>query len=141
MKKSVIILRGLPGSGKTTFLQFLVAYVHISMDKFWTKDGQPYAFDYTRLGEAVEWTHAEFIKALDEEGSNLPVVVDNVSYAYDHYRFFYEEAKKRNMNVHIVHIERPIKECVRYGTHGLTVEKLLKTAEKWQPVIDTEFPD
>ena len=32
MEKSVIILRGLPGSGKTTFLQFLASYVHISTD-------------------------------------------------------------------------------------------------------------
>jgi len=140
-KKSVIILRGLPGSGKSTFLQsFMLPHIHISMDHFWTKDGQPYSFDYKRLAEAIEWTHKQFVEKLEAEG-DLPIVVDNVSYAFEHYRFFWEEARKRGINVHIVHIERPFRECVRAGTHNVPVEKLLNMAEKWEAAKDTEFPD
>jgi tRNA uridine 5-carbamoylmethylation protein Kti12 len=131
MQKSVIILRGLPGSGKTTFLNFLVAYTHISMDKFWTKDGEEYKFDYHKLSEAIQWTQDQFLKALDAE-STLPIVVDNVSYAYEHYRFFVEEAKKRNIPVHIVHIERPLQEC--RNSHGVPADKVEQMAEKWEPL-------
>jgi adenylate kinase family enzyme len=137
MKKSVIILRGLPGSGKTTFLGLLLPYIHISMDLFWTKDGQPYAFDYSKLQEAIGWTHDQFRQALDAEG-NITVVVDNVSYAHDHYRFFKEYAEEQGHTVHVVHIERPIPECIDSTTHNVPREKILQMAKNWQPINDPE---
>jgi len=134
MEKTVIILRGLPGSGKTSFLHHLGPHIHISMDLFWTKDGKEYAFDYNRLREAIEWVQAQYCKALDEEGSNLPIVVDNVSYLAVHYSFFLKEAQARNVRTHIVHIERPIAECIFANKHKVPAEKIVQMARDWEPV-------
>lgn len=135
MKKSVIIVRGLPGAGKTTFLEFLLPYVHISMDKFWTKDGEEYAFSYDRLNEAIGWTHDQFRQALEDEG-NMPVVVDNVSYLYEHYKFFKEYAESQGHPVHVIHIERPLPECIDHNTHNVAKDKILNMARRWEPVND-----
>lgn len=133
MEKTVIILRGLPGSGKTSFLHHMGPHVHISMDLFWTKDGGEYAFDYTRLKEAIEWVQAQYIKALDTD-SNIPIVVDNVSYLRIHYEVFLKEARARNIPVHVIHVERPIAECIAANTHKVPAEKIVQMARDWEPV-------
>lgn len=132
--RHVIILRGLPGSGKTFFSNLIRASYVISMDHFWTKDGQPYKFDYGRLGEAIQWTHDQFMEILHNEDAELEhIIVDNVSYAKEHFQFFVDEAKKAEACVHIVHIERPLNELD--SKHGVPEDKILQMAEKWEHIL------
>ena len=54
MKKSLILVRGIPGSGKTTFAEMLAKSLHaqvFSADDYFLVDGQ-YKFNATKLGEA-----------------------------------------------------------------------------------------
>jgi len=134
LKKIVLILRGLPGSGKSLFLSLLAAYVHISMDEFWTKDGAEYKFDYTRLREGIDWTHKQFIEALEVKDSNLPIVVNNVSYLEEHYAFFRDEALLRGHTVLIHTVERPIEDCIEHGIHGVPADKVFQMLGAWQHV-------
>lgn len=136
MPKTVIILRGLPGSGKSSFSDLLDPHHLVSMDLFWTKDGSAYNFDYGRLKEAIEWTHQQFIDAiLDRSPESSPlIVVDNVSYAKMHYEFFYETAMKHGCRVHVVHVERPITECILSTKHDVPPDKIRAMAAKWEPL-------
>lgn len=137
MPKTVIILRGLPGSGKSSVCDLLDPHHLVSMDLFWTKDGSAYNFDYGKLKEAIDWTHQQFIGALEAdypEASPL-VVVDNVSYMKMHYEFFFEEARKRGCRVHVLHVERPLEECIVSTKHSVPADKIRQMHSKWEPLI------
>ena len=50
--KVLYIVRGIPGSGKTTYAEGLGLKHHYETDQFW---GEDYAFDPSRLREAHQW--------------------------------------------------------------------------------------
>jgi predicted kinase len=132
--KTVVIMRGLPGSGKSAVADLMQIHHRISMDHFWTKDGQPYSFNYSKLGEAIDWTHRQFISALEDTMTGIDlIVVDNVNYAKEHFQFFVDEAKKHGARVHFVHVERPLDELD--NSHGVPEEKVLQMAEHWDHIL------
>jgi predicted kinase len=53
MEKILFIVRGLPGSGKSTFAKTLGG-THFETDNFFMVDGE-YKFDVTKLKDAHEW--------------------------------------------------------------------------------------
>ena len=54
MNKTLILLRGLPGAGKSTFAQQLNG-VHIEADHFFINLAGSYKFDPTKLKDAHAW--------------------------------------------------------------------------------------
>jgi predicted kinase len=78
MYMRVIIMRGLPGSGKTTYAQnnFPKA-AHISADQFFTQPDSSYQFDITKLPEAHRYCFKKFIEAVQRQ--EREIVVDNTS--------------------------------------------------------------
>ena len=53
--KTLFLIRGLPGSGKSTFATHLVPdFLICEADKFFVVDGE-YVFDREKLGEAHSW--------------------------------------------------------------------------------------
>ena len=73
----LILVRGLPGSGKTTLAKALVdngeADCHYEADMYFELDGV-YRFDGSKLREAHAWCNAQAVKALSE---GKKVVVSN----------------------------------------------------------------
>ena len=53
MSKELILVRGIPGSGKSTFAKSLGG-THFETDKFFMVDGE-YKFDGTKIKEAHKW--------------------------------------------------------------------------------------
>lgn len=66
------LIRGLPGSGKSSVASMFKGYIHLETDQFW---GPNYEFDRSRLGEAHAWCQAETRKWLLEWRTS--VVVSN----------------------------------------------------------------
>lgn len=53
---SLILVRGLPGSGKSTIAKALIGfYMHVETDMFWIDDQGNYDFRPSKLGEAHQW--------------------------------------------------------------------------------------
>jgi predicted kinase len=132
--KRVIIMRGLPGSGKSTVAKLFERHHYVSMDLFWTKDGGEYEFDYARLNEAIAWVHQQFMNALREEGTGTDlIVVDNVNYAHQHFMPFVNAAREAGAVVHFVHVERPLVDLE--SSHGVPEDKILQMADKWEHIL------
>lgn len=107
MRKILFLIRGLPGSGKSTLGEYLVKntlYINVEADQFFIKDGK-YTFDGSKLKEAHKWCinkveddmkcHAE---TFEGEVPNS-IVVSNTFTTEKEMQPYYELAQKYNYNV------------------------------------------
>jgi len=78
MEKMLYIVRGIPGSGKSTFAKSLGG-THFETDSFFMVDGE-YKFDPTKLKEAHKWCQDSVNTAMllnHTAGFNNVIVVSN----------------------------------------------------------------
>lgn len=106
----LVLIRGLPGSGKSTIAKSLSGFEHFEADMFHMKDGE-YKYDKTKQREAHQWCQRETFIALQ---NGKDVVVSNTftqNWEMDFYRKAAEilsvtcsiiEAKGRFKNIHNV---------------------------------------
>ena len=76
MKKELYILRGLPGSGKSTLSESLGGY-HLEADMYFTNDDGEYNFDPSQLPTAHKWCQT-MVEELMGEGVER-IVVSNTA--------------------------------------------------------------
>lgn len=105
--KVMFLLRGLPGSGKSTFAKFLKesnpGCVQFEADMFWYEIGNgEYAFDASRLGEAHAWCESRVDKAMS---FGLPVIVSNTLTTEKELKPYYEMANKYGYTVYSLVVE------------------------------------
>lgn len=57
MTGQLVLVRGISGSGKSTFAQLLVelGFVHVEADKFFVSPSGDYHFNASKLSDAHEW--------------------------------------------------------------------------------------
>ena len=70
----LILIRGLPGSGKSTMAETFEDFIHIETDMYFIKNGE-YCFNPKKLKEAHTWCQEKTKELLDE---GYDVVVSNV---------------------------------------------------------------
>jgi predicted kinase len=78
MEKTLYIVRGIPGSGKSTFAKSLGS-VHFEADMFFMKDGE-YKYDMFKIKEAHKWCQDSVNTAMilnTTAGINQTIVVSN----------------------------------------------------------------
>jgi predicted kinase len=78
MEKILYIVRGVPGSGKSTFAKTLGG-THFETDTFFMENGE-YKFDFTKLKDAHKWCQASVNTAMimnHTAGINNVIVVSN----------------------------------------------------------------
>lgn len=96
------IIRGLPGSGKTTLAKKIAkqknAVIH-STDSFWLCEDGQYRYDPERIKEAHLWNQQQCETSM-RDGKN--VIIDNCNVKKEHVDPYLELAKKYNAKVSIV---------------------------------------
>lgn len=128
--KELFLLRGLPGSGKSTVSKSLGGN-HIETDMFFMKDGE-YKFDGSKLKEAHEWCQNEVYLMMilnHTTGVNERIVVSNTFTQEWEMNAYYDLAESFDYRVYSLIVEN------RHGgvnEHGVPEDKLEQMKNRFE---------
>jgi predicted kinase len=129
--KRVIIMRGIPGSGKSTRARELVAegIIH-STDDLFMVDGE-YVFNHRMLGYNHGKNLKNFIKSL---GLGLsPVIVDNTNVRHRDYKEYVTRAAEFGYDVQYEVLPLiDVKVAVERNTHNVPEFAIQRMIDRWQ---------
>ena len=133
--KQVIIMRGLSGSGKSTFVKNKYPDAAIcSADNFFYDEEGNYNFDRFKIGEAHSQCQLDFA-TLVHAGHPL-VVVDNTNSQQWEYRIYELFAKLQGYDVTIVekvcNNKGMLEKFIKRGVHGAPRDRIENMYSRWE---------
>jgi predicted kinase len=124
--KVLYIVRGLPGSGKSTFAKSLGG-VHFEADMYFVDENGVYNFDPTKIKMAHNWCMIQTQKAMVDEEPNI--VVSNTFTQEWEMETYFKLANENGYQVYSIIVEN------RHGgknTHGVPDDKLQIMKDRFQ---------
>jgi len=127
----LLLIRGLPGSGKTTLAKKYAAdgYVHCEADQYFEAGGE-YRFDGSKLRAAHDDCLRRAIAAMD---AGRPVVVANTFTRRWEMEPYLRAAKRRGVKVRIIEATGNWK-----NVHGVPEDAIERMRARWEPVDEGE---
>jgi len=140
-KKKMIMMRGVPGSGKSYLAEQLAklaaktgSVVLYSTDEFFMSEGQ-YKFDPTKLGK-YHMQNIERAAKAAENGVDT-IIIDNTNIRHWEMRAYAQIADKNGYEVEFVESNSPwardAVECARRNTHGVPLDKIIQMLQGFEP--------
>ena len=140
--KKVLILRGLPGSGKDYYIKNVIGkqfsyynYYTCSADKYFVRPDGCYDWNARLLENAHQWCYREFRTELDNQ--TPLVILNNTNIKKAHYQKYIELAKEYNYEVEEVIIGDFTEEAAQlYASRNVhnvpysTIKKMMDEFEK-----------
>jgi predicted kinase len=132
MSKILIILRGLPGSGKTSFAKYMFSNNIFEADQYFYNNEGNYNFDASKLHQAhldCQRRVEELMKISDTTQYGQEIVVSNTSTTEKELQPYLNLADKYNYKVVSLIVEN------RHGNksvHGVPDEKLEQMKNRFQ---------
>lgn len=133
MEKVLYIVRGIPGSGKSTFAKSLGG-AHFEADMFFMKDGE-YKFDMTKIKDAHKWCQDSVNTAMilnNTAGLNQTIVVSNTFTQEWEMKPYFEMADLHGYKVFSIIVEN------RHGgvnEHNVPEEVLINMKNRFEIVL------
>ena len=131
--KTLYIVRGIPGSGKSTFAKSL-GRTHFEADMFFMKDGV-YKFDVSKIKEAHKWCQDSVNTAMilnNTSGLNETIVVSNTFTQEWEMKPYFEMADQYDYRVFSIVVEN------RHGginEHGVPEDKIEQMKNRFEIVL------
>lgn len=127
MTLTLTLIRGLPGSGKTTLAKTYSAD-HFEADMYFVNDDGEYQFDGARLKQAHSWCQDSAKQSL-QQGRN--VVVSNTFVRLWEMKPYLKMAQQYNAELEVI-------ECQgRYAnTHGVSQAIVNEMKKRWQVLTE-----
>ena len=146
--KTMFIMRGIPGSGKSTHARRINLYMDVinvrskifSTDNFWIVDGE-YKFIPAMLGEAHKDTQRQVKEEMiqvDHEGLQTSVIiVDNTNILKSHMKPYEDLAEEYEWHVNYITVGKFDDEfvdlCAKRNTHNVPHTAVSSMAKRFQP--------
>jgi predicted kinase len=129
MNKSLVLLRGLPGAGKSTLAKLIISkdYCHKEADMYFVDREGNYKFVPSQIKDAHKWCKDEVAHLMKYEHS--PIVVSNTFTQEWEMENYYELAKQYDYQVFSLVVEN------RHGginEHGVPADKLEQMKNRFE---------
>lgn len=137
----LVIVRGLPGSGKTTLAKSMLSEFTdggflFEADQWFEKDGA-YSYRHEQIQAAHDWCLAATTAHLVDNTAQ-PVFVANTFVLHEHVKPYLQAARDLN---HTVYILEPLTAwafnpdvCARSSQHRVPVTTIQRMFQQWQPI-------
>jgi 2',3'-cyclic-nucleotide 3'-phosphodiesterase len=139
MQRRLVIMRGLPGSGKSTKARRLAEesgrdYVILSTDDFFVGGDGVYRFDAKRIVAAHKWNH---VRARTFMSAGYPlVIIDNTNTQAWESREYCRAARVYGYAVEFCEADTPwafdVPTLARKNAHGCSQKAIARMAARWQ---------
>lgn len=144
MAQKVYIMRGLPGSGKSTWVKnFLNDHPHfnvkvVSADDYFIGTDGAYRFNPSRLGAAHGLCKERYIDALENPDVDY-VIVDNTNTSAREIEYYLERASGLGVPVAIKEIAGDVDKCAKRNVHGVPKDALVRMAGRLAQALPDEM--
>lgn len=135
--KRVLIMRGLPGSGKTSWIRdnALDDAKWLSADSYFIRDGR-YQFDPLKIADAHNDCLRRFMVALqDDTESETPIVVDNTNLRLTEIAPYYRLAEAFGYAPTIVWVHAHPETCIARNIHGVPAQAIRQMAVSTEALL------
>lgn len=127
----LIIVRGLPGSGKSTFAKTLDAH-HYESDMFFMRDGV-YEFDISQIQAAHKWCYERVLQNLCL-GKNV-VVSNTFTQLWEMKKYLDLKDKFEDLDIEIYEVKTQFE-----NVHNVPEKTLRAMKQRWQNIDDVVTP-
>lgn len=135
MTQTLYIVRGVPGSGKSTIASRIAAMTgspHFENDMFFMRDGE-YRWEGRLVPTAAKWCFDQTVAAMDAGQS---VVVSNTFVHLKHLKPYVDEAVKRGILIAVTEAKGSFQ-----NVHSVPDETVERMRKDFQPIPDGFLPD
>jgi predicted kinase len=144
--KQLIIVRGLPGSGKSSIATNLGVPANniFSVDDYWLRPDGTYDFNYDYVAKSYQWNHQRVSATMASKvlDTKTTLVVDNVNITFDEILPYVEAAQVYKYSIKLLEPQTEwrydVEECYKNNTHSVPYSTVRRMYSEWQTTASLE---
>jgi len=130
---NVIVIRGLPGAGKSTYLsKHYPNAVICSADQYFLDQNGNYNFNSKLLNEAHRWCFRKYLTACNV--GNKLIAVDNTNTQLFEFYGYVQVALSYAFDLEIIRLETPVDIAAKRNVHNVSLNNVKMMRERFQDI-------